>query len=182
MYGVLYTIEPGTELARLVATRVDDSDGRWRRIGIDGQRCQDHRMVSIVRALRGRLRDPFPEGTFSESLDESVSGQHSSANYHNASIIVFLWVGFYLLGVFVLLVVLSIGSGAVPVKNVLFEVASAQGNVGLTSGITTPSTPSKPLLPASAKVMLTLNMWVGRLEIIPVLVFFRVLFWEAENE
>lgn len=140
------------------------------------------RMVSIVRALRGRLRDPFPEGTFSESLDESVSGQHSSANYHNASIIVFLWVGFYLLGVFVLLVVLSIGPGAVPVKNVLFEVASAQGNVGLTSGITTPSTPSKPLLPASAKVMLTLNMWVGRLEIIPVLVFFRVLFWEAENE
>lgn len=38
------------------------------------------------------------------------------------------------------------------------------------------------MLPASAKVMLTINMWVGRLEIIPVLVFVRVLFWEAENE
>lgn len=140
------------------------------------------RVISIVRALRGRLRDPFPEGTLSESLDESVSGQHASANYHNASILVFLWVGFYLLGVFVLFVALSIGPGAVPMKNVLFEVASAQGNVGLTSGITTPSTPSNPMLPASAKVMLTINMWVGRLEIIPVLVFFRVLFWEGENE
>ncbi|WP_353634274.1 potassium transporter TrkG [Halobacterium sp. NMX12-1] len=49
----------------------------------------------------------------------------------------------------------------------LFEVASAQGNVGLSSGITGPT--MSPL----AEAMFTLNMWVGRLEIIPVLVFAR---------
>ena len=49
----------------------------------------------------------------------------------------------------------------------LFEVASAQGNVGLSSGITGPS--MNPL----AEGMFVLNMWVGRLEIIPVLVFIR---------
>jgi len=51
----------------------------------------------------------------------------------------------------------------------LFEVASAQGNVGLSSGITGPT--MHPL----AEAMFVLNMWVGRLEIIPVLVFGRAL-------
>ena len=49
----------------------------------------------------------------------------------------------------------------------LFEVASAQGNVGLSMGITGPK------MPRIAEVMFLLNMWVGRLEIIPVLVFLR---------
>jgi len=41
---------------------------------------------------------------------------------------------------------------------------SARSNVGLDSGITGPD------MPAVAKGMLTINMWVGRLEIIPVAV------------
>ena len=49
----------------------------------------------------------------------------------------------------------------------LFEVASAQGNVGLSTGITGPE------MPAVAEGMFLLNMWIGRLEIIPVLVFLR---------
>ncbi|WP_251343531.1 TrkH family potassium uptake protein [Haloplanus halophilus] len=49
----------------------------------------------------------------------------------------------------------------------LFEVASAQGNVGLSTGITGPT--MSPL----AKGAFVLNMWIGRLEIIPVLVFVR---------
>jgi len=53
----------------------------------------------------------------------------------------------------------------------LFEVASAQGNVGLSAGITGPS--MHPL----AEAMFTLSMWVGRLEIIPVLVFARSLLY-----
>lgn len=140
------------------------------------------RAISITRGLRERIRRPFPDRTLSESLDDSVSGRHSSANYHNASIMVFLWVGVYVLGVFVLLIVLPTGTGAgstIPVQNMLFTVASAQGNVGLTSGIVTPST---PMVPASAKVMLTANMLMGRLEIIPVLVLFRALFWDIERD
>ncbi|WP_254545302.1 TrkH family potassium uptake protein [Halomarina pelagica] len=49
----------------------------------------------------------------------------------------------------------------------LFEVASAQGNVGLSTGITGPT------MSTVSEAMLVLNMWVGRLEIIPVLVFLR---------
>jgi trk system potassium uptake protein TrkH len=139
------------------------------------------RAISIVRGVRERIRDPFPEEVLSGSIDESASGRHSSANYHNASLIAFLWVGIYLLGVFALLVVLPIGQGpeAIAVGNVLFTVASAQGNVGLTSGIVTPSSPA---LPGTAKLALTANMWIGRLEVVPVLVFLRGLFWDVEAE
>jgi trk system potassium uptake protein len=44
-----------------------------------------------------------------------------------------------------------------------FEVTAAQSNVGVSVGIT------DVLMPVSAKVMLIINMWVGRLEIIPIL-------------
>jgi trk system potassium uptake protein TrkH len=47
---------------------------------------------------------------------------------------------------------------------------SAQSNVGLDSGITGPT------MPGSAKAMLIINMWVGRLEIIPVTVLTGAIF------
>jgi trk system potassium uptake protein TrkH len=51
--------------------------------------------------------------------------------------------------------------------NSLYEIASAQGNVGLSMGITS------PFMPDMAKIVMVFNMWVGRLEIIPVLVLLR---------
>ncbi|MCC7563923.1 MAG: TrkH family potassium uptake protein [Methanobacterium sp.] len=53
--------------------------------------------------------------------------------------------------------------------NSLFEVASAQGNVGLSMGIVSPN------MPEIAKILLIFNMWIGRLEIIPALVLFKGL-------
>ncbi|WP_157082451.1 TrkH family potassium uptake protein [Methanobrevibacter cuticularis] len=49
----------------------------------------------------------------------------------------------------------------------LFEVVSMQGNVGLSSGIIDET------LPMGAKIVMIFNMWIGRLEIIPVLVILR---------
>ncbi|HII66527.1 MAG TPA: TrkH family potassium uptake protein, partial [Thermococcaceae archaeon] len=46
-----------------------------------------------------------------------------------------------------------------------FEVASAQGNVGLSVGITSTA------LPIDVKILLILHMWIGRLEIFSTLVF-----------
>ncbi len=66
---------------------------------------------------------------------------------------------FLLVGSFVLM---WIGNGSM---NSFFEMASAQGNVGLSVGIT-----STVLHPAG-KLVLVLGMWMGRLEIIPTLVF-----------
>jgi trk system potassium uptake protein TrkH len=49
------------------------------------------------------------------------------------------------------------------IKESLFEVISAQGNVGVSIGIIQPD------MPLVSKIMLIINMWVGRLEIIPIL-------------
>ncbi len=46
----------------------------------------------------------------------------------------------------------------------LFEVASAEGNVGLSVGIT------NALMPLAEKITLILEMWFGRLEIFPILI------------
>ncbi|WP_222914463.1 TrkH family potassium uptake protein [Natrinema sp. SYSU A 869] len=121
------------------------------------------RVVSLAKGVRERVSEPFPETDSSREIE--IAGEHVSANFYDASIITFLWIGFLLAGVFALFV--TIPNGSAPLKNVLFEVASAQGNVGLSSGITTPS------LSPSAKLILMGNMWVGRLTIIPVLVLLR---------
>ncbi len=52
----------------------------------------------------------------------------------------------------------------------LFEVASAEGNVGLSVGITS------PFMPWVEKVVLILEMWFGRLEIFPVLLMLADFF------
>ena len=57
--------------------------------------------------------------------------------------------------------------------NSLFESASAQGNVGLSVGITSAA------MPAAGKVVLTIQMLVGRLEIIPVIAFLNFLFLKS---
>jgi len=53
----------------------------------------------------------------------------------------------------------------VPLVDAFFETASAQGNVGLSVGITSPT------LPVDVKTLLITLMWVGRLEIFSILVF-----------
>lgn len=53
----------------------------------------------------------------------------------------------------------------------LFEAASAQGTVGLSSGITGPT------MPTIAKLTLMLEMWLGRLEIVPVLALLYPRLW-----
>jgi len=62
------------------------------------------------------------------------------------------------------------GSGYA-LKDALFESASAQGTVGLSCGITNPG--MSPVL----EILYIIQMWAGRLEIIPVLVLFRTIFF-----
>jgi trk system potassium uptake protein TrkH len=71
---------------------------------------------------------------------------------------------------FILLYVLFIIAGCLVLTlagnslgNSLFEVVSAQSNAGLSAGI------AQAGMPISVEVMLILNMWIGRLEIIPIL-------------
>lgn len=62
------------------------------------------------------------------------------------------------------------GDGYSP-SNAFFEAASAQGTVGLSTGITGPD------MPAAVEVTYIFQMWTGRLEVIPVLVMIRALFF-----
>ena len=77
-----------------------------------------------------------------------------------------MMVGLY---VFVYLFILTLGATVFMAQghsmaNSFFEIASAQGNVGLSVGLTTPS------MMLCEKVTLILAMWMGRLEVFPVLV------------
>jgi len=55
------------------------------------------------------------------------------------------------------------------IKDALFESASAQGTVGLSCGITNPD------MSPGLEITYIIQMWAGRLEIIPVLVLFRTI-------
>ncbi len=83
-----------------------------------------------------------------------------------SSLIIILWLLFLFAGICVLS---SVVYSQFQLGDVIFEVASAQGNVGLSTGITNAG------MSCVGKIMLILNMWIGRLEIIPVLMLFRVL-------
>lgn len=87
--------------------------------------------------------------------------------FSEVAIVTLLWI---ILLVVSGLVLVNVASPEFGYADALFEVASAQGNVGLSSGITGPTI--SPL----AEAMFVLNMWVARLEIIPVLVFIRASF------
>jgi trk system potassium uptake protein len=87
--------------------------------------------------------------------------------YTEATIVFVLWILFLILGVAVLLWALAPEH---PLEYVIFDVMSAQSNVGLDAGITGPE------MPDVAKTMLIVNMWIGRLEIIPVAVLLGAVF------
>ncbi|PZC48686.1 MAG: trk system potassium uptake protein TrkH [Chloroflexi bacterium] len=59
-----------------------------------------------------------------------------------------------------------------PVLDALFESASAAGTVGLSTGITSPD------LSSWAKLVLSFQMWAGRLEVLAVLVFLYPGTWK----
>lgn len=97
---------------------------------------------------------------------KALSPEEANEEVAEAALISFLWIVFLLLGIFVLLQTVSY---EYTLGDVIFEVASAQGNVGLSTGITGPH------MGSLAKVTLIFNMWIGRLEIIPVLMLFRLI-------
>jgi trk system potassium uptake protein TrkH len=84
-----------------------------------------------------------------------------------ASLISFLWIVSILVSV---LLLSNIVGPQFDLSHIIFEVCSAQGNVGITCGIVNPS------LPLLGKILIMANMWIGRLEIIPVIVLVKYVF------
>lgn len=126
------------------------------------------RGYTIARGIRWQFARVFlpANAVVSTTIgDRRLSRDEMEREFSEAAIVSMLWLILLVAGSVVLVNVTPDHSYA----DALFEVASAQGNVGLSSGITGPT--MHPL----AEAMFVLNMWVGRLEIIPVLVFGRAL-------
>lgn len=68
-----------------------------------------------------------------------------------------------------IVVVAALAGPAFTLADVIFECVSAQGTVGLSTGITDPD------MPVAIELVFIFQMWVGRLEIFPVIVLFRAL-------
>ena len=103
----------------------------------------------------------LPEGSV---ISRTISGKPvSDIEIREAGSYTFLYFFFILIS---WLVLMQYGYSGI---DSFFEVASAQGNVGLSLGIISPN------MPDIAEILLIFNMWIGRLEIIPVLVLFKGL-------
>lgn len=132
------------------------------------------RLAMLVKGIRFRISSVFyPDSSVRRvRLDDRVLDEEEGPRELGEAVIIsLLWLVFLAMGVFVLLVTLP--SETYPLEMVLFEIASAQGNIGLSTGITGPES-----LPTAGKLII-MNMWIGRLEIIPILVTLRALFWRG---
>jgi trk system potassium uptake protein TrkH len=132
------------------------------------------RAVLLIRGVSWHLRRTIsaPSAVLPFRLgDRVLSDEEASHQLQSAAMITFLWAGFLGLGILVLLHTVPEGFS---LSDVIFEVASAQGTVGLSVGITHPE------MATLSKLVLCFNMWIGRLEIIPVLMLVRFLFFGVQ--
>lgn len=132
------------------------------------------RAILLYKGVGWRIKRAIstPRRVFVHKLGEkSLSKDDAMDLINEAAIISFMWVIILVIGV----MVLSLIFPSATLGTIIFEVCSAQGNVGLTAGLTSIE------MQAVSKIMLILNMWVGRLEIIPIVVLFRSLFGLKRN-
>ncbi len=119
------------------------------------------RVVTLIKGIYWEIRRILsPEGSV---ISRKIGGKSvGDIEIREAGSYTFI----YLLFVFISwLVLLQYGYGGV---DSLFEVASAQGNVGLSMGIVSYD------MPDVAQIFLIFNMWIGRIEIIPALLLFMI--------
>ncbi|MFP8954853.1 TrkH family potassium uptake protein [Natrialbaceae archaeon A-arb3/5] len=128
------------------------------------------RVATLLKGTVWQVKDVFTPDSAVRNLKlgkRTLSEDEVQREYTEAAVVFVLWIIFLIVGVAVLLWLLSPDH---PAEYVIFDVMSAQSNVGLDAGITGPD------MPDAAKVMLIFNMWIGRLEIIPVAVLLGAAF------
>ncbi|ELZ32458.1 Trk potassium uptake system protein [Halogeometricum pallidum JCM 14848] len=129
------------------------------------------RGYTISRGIRWQFARVFLPANAVVNLDigdRHLDREEMEREFSEAAIISLLWI-FLLIASSIVLV--NLAGPEYGYADALFEIASAQGNVGLSSGITGPS------MHPFAEAMFLFNMWIGRLEIIPVLAFIRSILY-----
>ncbi|MFP8952714.1 TrkH family potassium uptake protein [Natrialbaceae archaeon A-arb3/5] len=128
------------------------------------------RVITLIKGTAWQVKSVFAPASAVRRLrlgKRTLDETQAQREYTEAAVVFVLWVVFLLVGVAVLLWTLSPDH---PLEYVIFDVMSAQSNVGLDAGITGPD------MPDTAKAMLLVNMWIGRLEIIPIAVLLGSIF------
>ena len=121
------------------------------------------RFVIILKAIIWRFRriSLLPHEMMRYELDDKILTEpEASRRVDAAAVLAILWLSVVSTGIFILQ---YLKLPTYDVIDVIFEVASATSGVGLSTGITHPD------LPWLGKLTLICLMWMGRLEIIPVL-------------
>lgn len=114
-----------------------------------------------------------PRRVFIHKLgDKPLSKDEAIDLINEAAIISFMWIILLMVGI----LVIAYSFPKETLGNVIFEVCSAQGNVGLSTGLT-----SMVDMDPIAKIMLIFSMWIGRLEIIPIIVLVKSMFGIRRN-
>ncbi len=132
------------------------------------------RLILVTKGAHWKFLETFlpPRTYVPKKLGKVVLSQEEmSEDILEAATLAFLYLVLLVLGVLIMMHILG---PSVPATDVIFEVCSAQGNVGLSVGITGPH------MGAAAKVMLIINMWAGRLEIFPVLMLLQSIFFSQK--
>lgn len=126
-----------------------------------------HRLGILLKSLYWRVSRLMPDKNI---VSRKVHNIEDMTLTDELLLKVYTFAGFFLIVyVFSVLVVVSQGY---PIADSFFEVASVQSNVGLTTGIVSPD------MPLVLKALFTVNMVVGRLE---VLAFFGLVFYFSEK-
>jgi trk system potassium uptake protein len=97
-----------------------------------------------------------------EIADIDVPHSEKTSRLYSASVMFFIWISTIVLGWFFIMLVIPQKSS----MNALFDVVSALSNVGLSCNVVDVNMAVLP------KCIFTILMWVGRLEIIPVIYLF----------
>ena len=135
------------------------------------------RAILLYKGVGWRIKRAIstPRRVFVHKLGEkSLSKEDAMDLINEAAIISFMWVILLIIGIFVILAV-EASNPVSNLSNTVFEVCSAQGNVGLSTGVTHIN--MNPI----GKTMLIFNMWIGRLEIIPIIVLVKSMFGLRRN-
>jgi trk system potassium uptake protein TrkH len=124
------------------------------------------RAILLAKGMGWRLKKALspPRRVLAYRLGKKIlSKDEALEEVNEAAVISFLWMILLFVGIIVIASTMKVSN----IGDALFEVCSAQGNVGLSVGLTSAD------MPPIAKLMLIFNMWIGRLEIIPVVVLFK---------
>ena len=124
----------------------------------------------IARGINWEVSRVFLPGHAVEDLrigQRTFTADEANDEIRAAATFAFTYLVLLGLSLFVLLAVLP---SDFTLADAIFEVATAQGTVGLSSGLTGPG------MPIIAEVLFIFQMWMGRLEIIPVLVLLNSIF------